>query len=69
MGKTISDSERLTQITLNRKYRELEGKDKEIERLTRENEALLLQIREYKDTINQLCRELSSLVLNKHINA
>lgn len=65
----ISDSERLTQVALNRKYMELAEKNKEIKQLQRENDALKLQIREHKDTINTLCRQVSSLLLNKPINA
>ena len=69
MTKHITDSERLTQMTLNRKYTELEEKDKQIAQLTRELDCLKLQIREDKETINTLCRQISSLLLNKTINA
>lgn len=69
MTKQITDSERLLQMTLNRKYIELEEKDREIKQLLREKEALLAQVRENKETINTLCRQVSSLLLNKTINA
>lgn len=69
MTKHITDSEKLTQMTLNRKYTELEEKDKQIAQLTRELDCLKLQIRENKETINTLCRQISSLLLNKTINA
>lgn len=69
MTKQITDSERLLQMTLNRKYTELEEKDRQIKQLQREKEALLSQVREHKETINTLCRQISSLLLNKTINA
>ena len=67
--KHITDSERLTQLTLNRKYTELAQKDKEIERLNGIIKSLELQKKEDKETINQLCRQISSLFLNKTIHA
>ena len=69
MTKQISDSERLTQMTLNRKYLELEEKDRQIKQLTREIESLRLQVKEDKETINTLCRQISSLLLKKPIHA
>ena len=69
MTKQITDSERLLQMTLNRKYTELEEKDRQIKQLQRENEALKSQIRENKETISQLCVQLSSLVLTHKIHA
>lgn len=69
MPKQISDSERLTQMTLNRKYLELEEKDRQIKQLTREIDSLRLQIKEDKETINTLCRQISSLLLKKPIHA
>lgn len=69
MTKQISDSERLTQMTLNRKYQELEEKDREIKQLQREIDALKIQHREDKETINQLCVQISSLILNQKIHA
>lgn len=68
MTKHISDSERLLQATLNRKYLELEQKDKEIKQLQREKDVLLSQRNEDKETINQLCRQISYLLLNKTID-
>jgi len=61
--KHVTDSERLTQATLNRKYMEIEKKDKEIQQLSRELEILRLKLREDKETINQLCRQISYLSL------
>lgn len=69
MTKQISDSERLTQMTLNRKYLELEEKDRQIKQLTREIDSLKLQVKEDKETINTLCRQISSLLLKKPIHA
>lgn len=69
MTKQISDSERLTQMTLNRKYQELEEKDRQIKQLTREIDSLRLQVKEDKETINTLCRQISSLLLKKPIHA
>ena len=69
MAKQITDSERLTQLTLNRKYQELEEKDREIKQLQREIDALKIQHREDKETINQLCVQISSLILNQKIHA
>ena len=69
MTKQITDSERLTQLTLNRKYMELEEKEKQITQLRRELEALRLQLREDKETINQLCRQISSLLLKQKQDA
>ena len=68
MTKHISDSERLLQATLNRKNLELEQKDKEIKQLQREKDVLLSQKNEDKETINQLCRQISYLLLNKTID-
>lgn len=69
MTKQVTDSERLLQMTLNRKYTELEEKNRQIKQLQRENDALKSQIRDNKETINTLCRQVSSLLLNKTINA
>ena len=65
MTKQITDSERLLQMTLNRKYTELEEKDRQIKQLQREKESLLSQVREHKETSNTLCRQVSSLLLTK----
>lgn len=64
MTRTISDSERLTQATLNRKYMELEQKDKEIAKLKRLLECKDIQIREYKDSIKTLCSQIHDLTFN-----
>lgn len=69
MTKQITDSERLLQMTLNRKYSELEEKDREIKQLKREIDALKIQHRDDKETINQLCVQISSLILNQKIHA
>ena len=69
MTKQITDSERLLQMTLNRKYSELEEKDRQIKQLQREIDALKIQHREDKETINQLCVQISSLILNQKIHA
>lgn len=69
MTKHISDSERLTLAMLNKKETELKQKDKQIEQLQREKDVLLSQRREDRDTINQLCRQISSLLIKQKINA
>ena len=69
MWKTISDWEKLVQLTLNREYMELEQKDKQIKQLERELETLKLQIKEDKETISQLCHQLSTLFLKQKQNA
>jgi predicted RNase H-like nuclease (RuvC/YqgF family) len=61
--KHITDTERLTQATLNRKYAEIEEKDKQLKQLSREIEILKLKLREDKETINTLCRQISYLSL------
>ena len=61
MAKHVTDSERITTATLNRKYMELEEKDKVIKQLTRELEVLKIQLREDKETINTLCKQISYL--------
>ena len=65
--KTISDSERLTQLSLNKKIQELKQKEKEIQELENTIEALNMRLEENKETINILCRQISSLVCNQHI--
>lgn len=65
MTKHISDSERLTQATLNRKYLELEEKDRKIEKLERIISCKDIQIREYKASIKTLCDQIHDLVLNQ----
>ena len=65
--KTISDSERLTQLSLNKKIQELKQKEKEIQELEDTIEALNSRLEENKETINLLCRQISSLVCNQHI--
>jgi predicted RNase H-like nuclease (RuvC/YqgF family) len=66
--KTISDSERLTQLSLNKKIQELKQKEKEIQELVNTIEALNTKLEENKETINILCRQISSLVCNQHIH-
>lgn len=69
MTKHISDSERLTLAMLNKKETELKQKDQQIKQLQREKDVLLSQRREDRDTINQLCRQISSLLIKQKINA
>lgn len=68
MTKHITDSEKLVQLTLNRKYMELKEKDKQIAQLQRELDCLKLQLKEDKETISQLCRQLSTLFLKQRQN-
>lgn len=67
MTRTISDSERLTQMTLNRKYMELEDKEREIKQLRRLLAAKEIQINEYKNSIKILCNQVHDLTFN-HCN-
>ena len=69
MTRTISDWEKLTQLALNKKYLELEEKDKEIQKLQRELYVLQMQIDEYKETISQLCVQMNHLFLKQKQNA
>ena len=69
MPKHITESEKLVQLTLNRKYMELEQKDKEIAQLQKELDCLKLQLKEDKETISQLCHQLSNLFLKQKQNA
>lgn len=69
MAKHISDSEKLVQLTLNRKYSELEQKDKKIKQLERELECLKIKLKEDKETISQLCKQLSYLSLKMRQDA
>lgn len=64
-----NDSDKLTQATLNRKYMELEEKDKEIEKLTRELNVLRMRHEEDKETISFLCKQISSLLLKQKKDA
>ena len=66
--KTISDSERLTQLSLNKKLQELKQKEKDNEELRKTIETLEYKLKENEDTINLLCRQISSLVCNQHIH-
>jgi predicted RNase H-like nuclease (RuvC/YqgF family) len=59
--KHVTDSERIATATLNRKYMELEEKDKQIKQLTRELDVLKSQLKEDKETISQLCKQVSYL--------
>ena len=69
MAKQITDSERLTQMTLNRKYLELEEKEREIKQLRRLLDCKDVQIREYKNSIKTLCTQIHDLIFNKRIHA
>lgn len=67
MTKHVSDWERFTQITLNRKLKELKQKEKEVDELRKTIETLEYRLRDNENTINILCRQISSLVCNQHI--
>lgn len=67
MTRTISDSERLTQLSLNKKIQELKQKEKELKELQDTIDTLNMRLEENKETINILCRQISSLVCNQHI--
>ena len=62
MTKHITDRERLLQISLNRKYTELEDSKKIIAQLQKELSCLKLQISENKNTIYNLCNQIARLV-------
>ena len=62
MTKHISDWEKLLQMTLNRKYTEIEEKDKIILQLQRELSCLKLRISEDKETIYNLCNQINRLI-------
>ena len=68
MAKHISESEKLVQLTLNRKYMELEQKDRRIKQLEREKSCLELQVREFKEIISDLCIQINRLVLKQKQN-
>ena len=68
MAKQITESEKLVQLTLNRKYMELEQKDKQINQLEREKSCLELQVREFKEIISDLCIQINRLVLKQKQN-
>ena len=68
MWNYVSDWERLTQLSLNKKIQELKQKEKEIQELENTIEALNMRLKENKETIDLLCRQISSLVCNKHIH-
>ena len=69
MWKTISESEKLVQLTLNRKYMELEQKDKQIKQLEREKSCLEMQVKEYKEIVSDLCVQINRLVLKQKQDA
>jgi hypothetical protein len=48
---------------------ELEEKDKQIAQLQKELDCLKLQLKEDKETISQLCHQLSNLFLKQKQNA
>lgn len=56
-------------MALNRKYMELEQKDKQIQKLEREIDCLKLQIQEYRETVSQLCVQMNHLFLKQKENA
>lgn len=68
MWNYVSDWERLTQLSLNKKIQELKQKEKEIQELEKTIEALKDRLEENKEMINLLCRQISSLVCNQHIH-
>ena len=68
MWNYVSDWERLTQLSLNKKIQELKQKEKEIQELEKIIEALNDRLEENKEIINLLCRQISSLVCNQHIH-
>lgn len=68
MTKQITESEKLVQLTLNRKYMELEQKDKQIRQLEREKSCLEMQVKEYKEIVSDLCVQINRLVLNHKNN-
>ena len=65
--KHVSDWERFTQITLNKKLKELKQKEKEVDELRKTIETLEYRLRDNENTIDILCRQISSLVCNQHI--
>lgn len=69
MAKQITESEKLVQLTLNRKYMELEQKDKQIKQLEREKSCFELQVKEYKEIVSDLCVQINRLVLKQKENA
>lgn len=68
MWNYVSDWERLTQLSLNKKIQELKQKEKEIQELENTIEALNQRLKENNETIDLLCRQISSLVCNQHIH-
>ena len=68
MAKQITESEKLVQLTLNRKYMELEQKDRRIKQLEREKSCLELQIKEFKEIISDLCIQFNRLFLKQKQN-
>ena len=68
MAKQITESEKLVQLTLNRKYMELEQKDKQIKQLEREKSCLEMQVKEYKEIVSDLCVQINRLVLKQKQN-
>lgn len=63
MARTISDSERLTQATLNKKYMELEEKNREIKEYQAQLRAMKGYITELKDSNKILCNQINYLLL------
>lgn len=69
MAKQITEGEKLIQLTLNRKYMELEQKDKQIKQLEREKSCLEMQVKEYKEIVSDLCVQINRLVLKQKQDA
>lgn len=65
MTRHITDSERLTQAALNRKYMELEEKERQIKKLETLLSCKDIQIREYQNSVKVLCRQINDLVLKQ----
>ena len=68
MAKQVSDWERFTQLTLNKKLQELKQKEKECEALKQTIKSLEERLEENKETINTLCRQIPTLVCNQYIH-
>ena len=65
MTKQVSDWERLMQATLNRKYMELEEKERVIRNYQAQLRAMSQHISELKLTNKQLCRQVQYLILKQ----
>lgn len=67
--KHVSESERLLQATLNKKYMEIEELKKVIHQLQKEKDCLNMRIREYKDCNVMLCKQIAYLFSKHNQNA